>query len=269
MIGTAHAFHEVGRQFSADYGGSGFAGTMSTLWSDWQEQVPTQTTTAVRNVMRADQFSCGATAVQRSMSSPGSGVGLTFVVLNGELEALSLLANPICKWGFGSWTSPPAEVSVEVSGSCIWSGSNYSREVTVEPTASLSAARVLAQIKQASGLTIEAMGPLVGVSRRTLHGWLAGARISQRNEERLRALAEALEVIAATAPAPARLRLMERVPGSPQNLRLACRGLLRRRNRSRDGHARATPASGLSGAPSPFDASFRAGRSSGRSIASF
>jgi hypothetical protein len=72
----------------------------------------------------------------------------------------------------------------------------------------------LAQIKHASNLTIEAIAPLVGVSRRTLHSWLAGSPISQRNEERLRSLAEAIEAIAAVAPATARERIMERISGS-------------------------------------------------------
>ena len=77
-----------------------------------------------------------------------------------------------------------------------------------------TATRLLERIRQASGLTIEAVAPLAGVSRRTIHSWLAGGSISQRNEERLRAVAEAIEEIATADASSVRDRLLERVPGS-------------------------------------------------------
>ena len=73
-------------------------------------------------------------------------------------------------------------------------------------------------------ITLEALAPLVGVSRRSLHHWIAGHPISQRNEERLRALAEAIEQIATAAPGSCRDRLMERVSGSPRVFDLLAEG---------------------------------------------
>ena len=76
------------------------------------------------------------------------------------------------------------------------------------------ATRLLERIKNASDLTFENIAPLAGVSRRSVQSWRAGEAISQRNEERLRALAEAIETIAAENPLNVRERLMERVSGS-------------------------------------------------------
>jgi DNA-binding transcriptional regulator YiaG len=76
------------------------------------------------------------------------------------------------------------------------------------------AMRLLERIRSASGLTFENIAPLAGVSRRSVQSWRAGEQISQRNEERLRALAAAIETIAGADPLNVRERLLERVPGS-------------------------------------------------------
>jgi hypothetical protein len=114
--------------------------------------------------------------------------------------------------------------TVEVAGSGTWTRLLQLFTPDPEPVLSSPAARAVAQIQHASELTIEAIAPLAGVSRRTLHSWLSGGRASQRNEERLRALAEAVEAIASVAPATARVRLMERVPGSPRLYDLLAEG---------------------------------------------
>lgn len=94
----------------------------------------------------------------------------------------------------------------------------------VDPTPASPAARAITRIQSASGLTREAIAPLAGVSRRSLHHWIAGDPISQRNEERLRALAEAVEQIASAAPGNCRERMMERIPGAPRIYDLLAEG---------------------------------------------
>jgi len=87
----------------------------------------------------------------------------------------------------------------------------YSPQDAVPATPAM---RLLERIKNASGLTLESIAPLAGVSRRSVQSWRAGDAISQRNEEHLCALAEAIDTIAAADPLRVRERLMERVSGS-------------------------------------------------------
>jgi hypothetical protein len=109
-------------------------------------------------------------------------------------------------------TSSPTDFTIEAAGWGQWALPARSPNPVTLATA---ATRLLGRIRQASGLTIEAVAPLAGVSRRTIHSWLSGGSISQRNEERLREVAEAIEEIAAADTAGSvRDRLLERVPGS-------------------------------------------------------
>jgi hypothetical protein len=85
---------------------------------------------------------------------------------------------------------------------------------TEHATLESEAKRLVLRIKEASELTTESIGPLAGVSRRTVQSWLAGSAISQRNEEKLRALAEAIETIAEHHTGSVRTVLLERVRGS-------------------------------------------------------
>jgi hypothetical protein len=109
-------------------------------------------------------------------------------------------------------TRSPTDYTIEAAGWGQWALPARPPHPALAATA---ATRLLGRIRQASGLTIEAVAPLVGVSRRTIHSWLVGASISQRNEERLRQVAEAIEEIAAADTASSvRDRLLEHVPGS-------------------------------------------------------
>ena len=141
---------------------------------------------------------------------------LHFVVLDSALTTFSVRKFGSCNVSFGQATRGPVEHLVEVAGWCEWGALALPFANKTDPTPSSHAARALARIRHASDLTIEAIAPLVGVSRRTVHNWFAGGNISQRNEERLRALAEAVEQIAAVEPATARERLMDRILGSPR-----------------------------------------------------
>jgi hypothetical protein len=111
-------------------------------------------------------------------------------------------------------TRAPADYVIQADGCLEWAIPSSIFAEPNEQVAACPASRLIERIRHASTLTIEMIAPLVGVSRRSIHSWLGGGQISQRNEERLRALAEAIEAIAAIAPNATRARLLERVPGS-------------------------------------------------------
>jgi len=69
------------------------------------------------------------------------------------------------------------------------------------------------EIRTISGLTNEQIAPLAGVSRRSLQAWLAGEPVSQRKEERLLALREALRALSTGDSEATRRRLMDQAPG--------------------------------------------------------
>ena len=131
-----------------------------------------------------------------------------------EIEnSIEILVRRLCVLNFAVeiGTRSPTDYTIEAAGWCQLALPAWPSHSVVPATA---ATRLLGRIRQASGLTIEAVAPLVGVSRRTVDSWLAGGSISQRNEERLREVAEAIEEIAAADAGSVRDRLLERVPGS-------------------------------------------------------
>jgi hypothetical protein len=182
----------------------------------WGVPISTGTTTAVCDVMHT--ASADYAALKSALAT------LKLIILDNSSATFALEQSGFCKLDSGEPTSSPTEFSLEVVGWRKWAGALRTCARKTDPIPSSPGARALAQIRQASDLTIEALAPLVGVSRRTLHNWLAGGEISQRNEERLRALAEAVEQIAAVGPETARERLMERVLGSPRIYDLLAEG---------------------------------------------
>jgi hypothetical protein len=154
-------------------------------------------------------------AIHGLMGGACKNAGLNLFTLDRDLDAFT-------NWGFwklgaNQSTSSPTNFSIEVVGCWRWActGDFLALNASVVPSPT-PAARALERIKKASELTIEALAPLVGVSRRALHHWLADGHISQRNEERLRALAEATEKIAAAVSGSVREALLARVPGAPR-----------------------------------------------------
>jgi hypothetical protein len=201
--------------------GSGVSRTMSGT-VNWSVPVSTQTTAAICNLMQTDQLSHTVTMVTGLMRAAHEHANLSLVFLDNACATFALERLGFFKLGSSQPTNCPTEFSVEVVGWREWAGAAHSHYA--DPMPSSAAARALSQIRHASDLTIEALAPLIGVTRRTLHNWFAGGEISQRNEERLRALAEAVEQIAAFEPETARERLMERVPGSPRIYDLLAEG---------------------------------------------
>jgi hypothetical protein len=222
MTATAHTTIEHGQPVGLDHRifASGYP-LARALFIDWGANAPTQTTAAICDLMQTNLRA--APALSGLMGATCESTGLRGFVTIGK--TLANFVTNFCKLGVGQQTSAATDFSVEVIG---WQNSALPVHFSarkVDPIPSLTpAARALARIKQASELTTEALAPLVGVSRRTLHLWLAGGQISQRNEERLRALAEAIEAIAVVAPETARQRLMDRVPGYPRIYDLLAEG---------------------------------------------
>ena len=164
-----------------------------------------------------------AHAIHGAVEGACKNASLNLFTLDRDLAAFA--NSGFCELTIDQPTSSPTNCSIEVDGWRKWACLLHPLLSKADSVpSSTPAARALERIKQASGLTTEALAPLVGVSRRTLHLWLAGGQISQRNEERLRALAEALEAIAAVAPETVRQRLMERTPGYPRIYDLLAEG---------------------------------------------
>lgn len=83
-----------------------------------------------------------------------------------------------------------------------------------------SAPQICERLKAVSELTNEQIAPLLGISRRSLQSWLAGAPISNRKEERLRQVYEAIGQIAANYSGSVRDAILHRPSGglSPYDL---------------------------------------------------
>lgn len=221
MTATAHTTIERGQAVGLDHRvfACGYP-PARTLFIDWGAQVPTQTTAAIWDLMEASVHS--APAVPGLGGATCESTGLRFVT---QGKTLANFVTNFCKLGVGKQTSSATDFSIEVVG---WQNTVFPVRSSTrkgDPILSFTpAAHALAGIKHASELTTEALAPLMGVSRRTLHLWLSGGQISQRNEERLRALAEAIEAIAVVAPETTRQRLMERVSGYPRIYDLLAEG---------------------------------------------
>lgn len=84
----------------------------------------------------------------------------------------------------------------------------------------------VAELRKLSGLTMEEIAPLMGVSRRSLQAWWAGDGIGARKEHRLCALRDAIRELAATAPDETRRRLFERRAGNVRPYDLLAEGRL-------------------------------------------
>jgi hypothetical protein len=81
----------------------------------------------------------------------------------------------------------------------------------LSPSEDTAAQSLLATIQSRSGLTLEEIAPLLGVSRRSLQHWRAHGRISARKEQRLRDLADTFSSLPASDANEMRGRLLDRI----------------------------------------------------------
>lgn len=79
------------------------------------------------------------------------------------------------------------------------------------PSKDSAAQSLLATIQSRSGLTLEEIAPLLGVSRRSLQHWRAHGRISARKEQRLRDLADTFNSLPASEANEMRSKLLDRI----------------------------------------------------------
>ncbi|WP_185975869.1 helix-turn-helix transcriptional regulator [Mycolicibacterium sp. 018/SC-01/001] len=95
-----------------------------------------------------------------------------------------------------------------------------SRPVVEERSPSCSADAVQASeamvhwLYKESGLTWDQLARMLGVSRRSIHAWAGGQRISGRNLERLSSVYRVISEISASSPSERRQSIFEPRPGS-------------------------------------------------------
>lgn len=91
------------------------------------------------------------------------------------------------------------------------------KTITSIPESTISqAAKLISEAQAASGLTLEEIAPLLGVSRRSIQYWKDGERISAKNETQLRNLVEALTQIFTGSADETRGLLLTRIAGVPR-----------------------------------------------------
>jgi len=111
---------------------------------------------------------------------------LTKVGLSGWVI---LLANPWAGVGNPSAIEAPVESHWEVQATTRLSLTSFpdgavNSRFAAEPIPA-SVSEVVSRLKSESGLNADQLGRLLGVSRRSIHGWAAGGSISPAREERL------------------------------------------------------------------------------------
>ena len=78
------------------------------------------------------------------------------------------------------------------------------------------AAKLINEAQEISGLTLEMIAPLLGVSRRSIQYWKDGEKVSVKNELQLRGLIDALKLIATGTADETRDVLLTRITGVPR-----------------------------------------------------
>lgn len=123
--------------------------------------------------------------------APGAGEADTYIRLRmhvGLLAACMILGTsnglPSTVGLRHSQTAPGLVNARETAGSFV-TLAPVSVPPVVTPASARTPARMLADLREASGLTWEQLAKIFGVSRRSIHLWLAGGRMSAANEEKL------------------------------------------------------------------------------------
>ena len=96
--------------------------------------------------------------------------------------------------------------------------------LAVPAKAAGAAPSLVDEIQALSGLTLEEIAPLAGVSRRSLQNWRAGEPISARKEQRLRALTDTLRVLSKDDALATRCFLLNPIEGGLRPFDLLAEG---------------------------------------------
>ena len=119
----------------------------------------------------------------------------------------------------GRVTTVPSQLSL------VWHPDPESKHVPAKARLPEFAAQaLLRKVQSRSGLTLEEIAPLLGVSRRSLQHWRAQGHISARKEQRLRSLCDALDSVPITNSPNMRRRLLDRVQGKVRPYDLLAEG---------------------------------------------
>lgn len=78
---------------------------------------------------------------------------------------------------------------------------------------SVSPARRVAELRALTGLTIDQMGRLFGVSRRSVHNWINGNTMAPQHEERLATILAVAQVLPGTTPVERRAAMLDSSQG--------------------------------------------------------
>ncbi|BCT74179.1 hypothetical protein SCMU_00210 [Sinomonas cyclohexanicum] len=70
-------------------------------------------------------------------------------------------------------------------------------------------AKLLAELRILSGMTVDQLGRLMGVSRRSVHNWLNGGAMSAAHAERLATLTDMVSKLPAETPLQRRAALLD------------------------------------------------------------
>jgi hypothetical protein len=140
-----------------------------------------------------------------------------------ELLARTLLENVRARTLEGYGTTPPSRVRLTWDNLRRPARSRFLRAAK-STLGSRAAKLLLKEIRDMSGLTLEEIAPLVGVTRRSIHHWRADRPISARKEQRLRAIRDTLDALAGKSADEIRAMLLERLPGSMRPYDLIAEG---------------------------------------------
>jgi hypothetical protein len=120
--------------------------------------------------------------------------------------------------GYG--TTPPSQVRLTWDNPAPLRFLPATRRTQPSTTAKL----LLNEIRKISGLTLEEIAPLIGVTRRSIHHWRADRPISARKEQRLRVIRDTLDALTGKNADQIRAMLLDRSPGSMRPYDLIAEG---------------------------------------------
>lgn len=123
---------------------------------------------------------------------------------------------------FGTWSGGvqpsvdeyPVKEAVVAYADWAMAGSSSGPDFRVAATTTLpSDSEMVQQLKDESGLTADQLGKALGVTRRSVHNWAAGAAIAPKHQARLQQLHDLVFGIAAAGPDERRDILLDSATG--------------------------------------------------------
>lgn len=140
--------------------------------------------------------------------------GLAATALVGTTACMPLLrADTLAFGSVTGWFSSPWAVDHEIVAPTAVADSPHSQQL-VDATGGTAA--TLKEVRERAGLTWDQIARLFGVSRRAVHLWAAGGRMTAANEETLMRVADVLHATAQTPEHEARRAILGLLEGNRQ-----------------------------------------------------